>query len=99
MRLLFGVPCLNVRNLFPPLLLSAIGAYCVLRMPKQPTRVQQLFMLAVAGLCFFVGLVVPAPPGFPPDTHIPPPPPGAAFSRRLRVVVLSVSIRTHTSSF
>jgi len=29
--------------------------------PKQPTRVQQLFMLVVAGLCFVLGLVLLAP--------------------------------------
>src|SRR5258706_341003 len=52
-----GVPWLNFLDFVPPLLLSAVGAYCVLRMPKQLTRVQQLFMLAVAGLCFFVVLV------------------------------------------
>src|SRR6267143_616949 len=56
-----GVPWLNFLDFVPPLLLSAIGAYCVLRMPKQPTRVQQLFMLAMAGLCFVVALVLAAP--------------------------------------
>jgi hypothetical protein len=30
-------------------------------MPKQPTRVQQMFMLAVAGLCLVVALVLAAP--------------------------------------
>lgn len=52
---------LNFLDFVPPLLLMAIGAYCVLRVPKQPTRVQQLFMLAVAGLCFVVALVLAAP--------------------------------------
>src|SRR6266481_4923079 len=31
----------------PPLLMIGVAGYCVLRMPKQPTRVQQMFMLAV----------------------------------------------------
>jgi NADH-quinone oxidoreductase subunit H len=56
-----GVPWLNFLDFVPPLLLMAIGAYCVLRVPKQPTRVQQLFMLAVAGLCFVIALVFAAP--------------------------------------
>jgi hypothetical protein len=39
----------------------AIAVYCVMRAPKQPVRVQQLFMLAVAGFCFVVALVLAAP--------------------------------------
>jgi NADH-quinone oxidoreductase subunit H len=56
-----GVPWLNFLDYVPPLLLIAIGAYSVLRVTKQPTQVQQLFMLAVAGLCFVVALVLAAP--------------------------------------
>jgi NADH-quinone oxidoreductase subunit H len=56
-----SVRWLNFLDFFPTLLLVAIGAYCVMRTPKQPTRVQQMFMLAVAGLCFVVGLVLLAP--------------------------------------
>ncbi len=56
-----NVGWLNFLDFVPPLLLMAIGAYCVLRVPKQPTRVQQFFMLAVAGLCFVVALVLAAP--------------------------------------
>jgi NADH-quinone oxidoreductase subunit H len=56
-----GVPWLNFLDFLPPLLMVAVGAYCVVRVPKQPTRVQQLFMLAVAGLFFLVALVLAAP--------------------------------------
>jgi NADH-quinone oxidoreductase subunit H len=56
-----GFHLLNFLDFVPTLLMVAIAAYCVVRMPKQPTRVQQLFMLAVAGLCFVVGLVLLAP--------------------------------------
>jgi NADH-quinone oxidoreductase subunit H len=56
-----GIPWLNFLDFVPPLLLIAVGAYCVVRVAKQPTRVQQLFMLAVAGLCFVVALVLAAP--------------------------------------
>src|SRR6266852_5399555 len=56
-----GVPWLNFLDFVPSLLLVAIGVYCVQRVPKQPTRVQQIFMLAVAGLCIVVALVLAAP--------------------------------------
>jgi NADH-quinone oxidoreductase subunit H len=52
---------LNFLDFAPPLLMIAIAVYCVMRAPKQPVRVQQLFMLAVAGFCFVVALVLAAP--------------------------------------
>ncbi len=52
---------LNFIDFLPPLMIVAIGVYCLMRTPKQPARVQQLFMLAVAGLCFAVALVLAAP--------------------------------------
>jgi NADH-quinone oxidoreductase subunit H len=52
---------LNFIDFFPPLLTAVIGVYCLMRTPKQPARVQQLFMLAVAGLCFAVAAVLAAP--------------------------------------
>jgi NADH-quinone oxidoreductase subunit H len=45
----------------PAALMLAVAAYCVYRAPKQPVRVQKLFMLAVAGLCAVVGLALAAP--------------------------------------
>jgi NADH-quinone oxidoreductase subunit H len=56
-----AVRWLNFLDFVPPLLMTAVGAYCVARVSKQPTRVQQMFMLAVAGLCFVVALVLAAP--------------------------------------
>jgi NADH-quinone oxidoreductase subunit H len=56
-----GVRWLNFLDFLPPLLVMAIGAYCLLRAPKQPSRVQQLFMVVVAGLCFVVALVLAGP--------------------------------------
>src|SRR5216683_1082098 len=56
-----NVRWLNFLDHLPPLLLMVIAGYCVLRMPKQPTRVQQMSMLAVAGLCLVVGLVLVVP--------------------------------------
>ena len=48
-------------DVLPPLLMVVIGVYCLIRTPKQPARVQQLFMLVVAGLCFALALVLAAP--------------------------------------
>ena len=56
-----GVPWLTFLDFIPALLTVAVAAYCVVRVPKQPTRVQQLFMAAVAGLCFVLALVLLAP--------------------------------------
>jgi NADH-quinone oxidoreductase subunit H len=56
-----GFHLMNSLDFVPTLLMVAVGAYCVFRVPKQPTRVQQLFMVAVAGLCFVVGLALLAP--------------------------------------
>ena len=56
-----NVRWMNFMDFLAPLLMIGIAGYCVLRMPKQPTRVQQIFMLAVAGLCFVVALVLAAP--------------------------------------
>jgi len=52
---------LNFIDFLPPLLMVGVGAYCVMRTPKQPARVQQMFMLAVAGMCFAVAVVLAAP--------------------------------------
>jgi len=64
-----SVHWLNFLDFVPPLLMAAVGAYCVIRVPKQPTRVQQMFMLAVAGLCFVVALVLAAPLAGAPVLH------------------------------
>jgi NADH-quinone oxidoreductase subunit H len=56
-----GLNGLDLLDLLPPLLILAVAAYCILRVPRQPTRVQQVFMLVVAGLCFVVALVLVGP--------------------------------------
>jgi NADH-quinone oxidoreductase subunit H len=56
-----GVPWLNFLDFIPGLLMVAVAAYCMMRAPKQPTRVQQLFMVVVAGLCFVMALALFAP--------------------------------------
>jgi NADH-quinone oxidoreductase subunit H len=52
---------LNFLDFLPPFLMIVVGVYCLLRTPKQPARVQQMFMLAVAGFCFAGALVLGAP--------------------------------------
>src|SRR2546427_2377421 len=59
-----GVHWLNFLDFVPALLILAVGAYCVVRVPKQPTRVQQLFMLVVAGPFFPRSVVLGRPPRF-----------------------------------
>ena len=51
----------DILDFFPPLLIFAIAAYCVMRAPKQPVPVQKLFMLAVAGLCFLLAIILLVP--------------------------------------
>ncbi len=69
-----SVPWLNFLDFTPPLLMLAIAGYSALRAPKQPVRVQQLFMLAVAGLCVLVAgalalPLIPAMQGLKPAIH------------------------------
>ena len=52
---------LNFLDFLPPLSMMVIGFYCLVRTPKQPVRVQRLFMFMIAGLCFGVALVLAAP--------------------------------------
>ncbi|HXY24895.1 MAG TPA: complex I subunit 1 family protein [Candidatus Acidoferrum sp.] len=52
---------LNFLDFFPALMMFLIGVYCVMRAPKQPAKVQTLFMLAVAGLCFVLAFILVAP--------------------------------------
>src|SRR5213079_1175855 len=56
-----GFHWLNFLDFVPLLLMVVIGVYFVQRVPKQPMRVQQIFMLSGAGLCFVLGLMLLAP--------------------------------------
>ena len=60
-----GVRLFNFLDYLPPVLMIGVAGYCLLRTPKQPSRVQQLFMLAVAGLCLALALVLLAPVALP----------------------------------
>ncbi|MBZ5660587.1 MAG: NADH-quinone oxidoreductase subunit H [Acidobacteriia bacterium] len=73
-----GTPAFNFLDYFPSALMIFVGAYCLYRAPKQPVKVQQLFMM-VLGLAFFgVALILAAPligrvndmlPGLKPGLH------------------------------
>lgn len=51
----------NFLDYFPMLLMLLIGGYSLYRAPKQPVAVQKMVMVAVAGLCFVLALVLAAP--------------------------------------
>ena len=56
-----GTSLFNFLDFFPPLLLLLIAGYCLYRAPKQPVAVQKMFMVAVAGLCALLALILFAP--------------------------------------
>jgi NADH-quinone oxidoreductase subunit H len=51
----------NFLDYFPMLLMLLIAGYSLYRAPKQPVAVQKLVMVAVAGLCFAIAVVLAAP--------------------------------------
>jgi NADH-quinone oxidoreductase subunit H len=59
-----GTPAFNFLDGLPPLLMLGVGGYCFYRAPKQPVKVQSLFMLAV-GLLFVVVAIILAVPLIP----------------------------------
>jgi NADH-quinone oxidoreductase subunit H len=73
-----GTPALNFLDGLPPLLMALVGGYCFYRAPKQPVKVQSLFMVAVGLLMFVAALILAAPlvpavanllPGLKPGLH------------------------------
>jgi len=42
----------------PPLLMLLLGGYCFYRTPRQPAKVQQVFLVAVGLLCLLLGVVL-----------------------------------------
>lgn len=52
-----NVHWLNWIDFLPPLVIAAVGAYCIYRAGKQPVKVQVWFMWAVALGCFAVAFV------------------------------------------
>jgi NADH-quinone oxidoreductase subunit H len=73
-----GTPAFNFLDYFPTVLLLGVGAYCFYRAPKQPVKVQSLFMVAVGLLMIVAAVILAAPlvpavsnllPGLRPGLH------------------------------
>jgi NADH-quinone oxidoreductase subunit H len=73
-----GTPAFNFLDYVPSLLMLVVGGYCFYRAPKQPVKVQQLFMVAVGLLMLLVAVILAAPlvpavaamlPGLKPGLH------------------------------
>jgi NADH-quinone oxidoreductase subunit H len=56
-----NVRALDVLDFVPSLLMLGVGAYCFYRAPKQPVKVQQLFMMAVALLMVVAAIILAVP--------------------------------------
>jgi NADH-quinone oxidoreductase subunit H len=73
-----GTPAFNFLDFAPTVLMLAVGAYCFYRAPKQPVKVQQLFMVAVGLLMIVAAIILAVPlvpavnemaPGMKPGLH------------------------------
>jgi len=73
-----GTPAFNFLDYFPSVLMLFVGAYCFYRAPKQPVKVQQMFMVVVGLGLLFVAAILAAPlsgrvsellPGLKPGLH------------------------------
>jgi len=56
-----GTPAFNFLDYAPSVLMLAVGAYCFYRAPKQPVKVQQLFMMVVGLGLLLVAVVLALP--------------------------------------
>lgn len=56
-----GTRALDILDYLPSLLMLGLGAYCFYRAPKQPVKVQQLFMMVVGLLMMFAAIVLALP--------------------------------------
>jgi NADH-quinone oxidoreductase subunit H len=56
-----GTPAFNFLDGVPTLLMIVVGLYCFYRAPKQPVKVQSMFMVAVGLLMLFLALVLAVP--------------------------------------
>jgi NADH-quinone oxidoreductase subunit H len=65
-----GAPLFNFLDGLPPLLMLGIAGYCFYRAPKQPVKVQKMFMAAVGLLCGALALVLAAPLVAPADSIV-----------------------------
>jgi NADH-quinone oxidoreductase subunit H len=73
-----GTPALDFLDWVPSALMLFVGAYCLYRAPKQPVKVQQMFMVVLGLLIIGVGGILAVPmssrvaamlPGLKPGLH------------------------------
>src|SRR3984885_6235062 len=73
-----GTPAFNFLDGFPSLLMLLVSGYCFYRAPKQPVKVQSMFMVAVGLLLIVAAIVLALPlvpavnnmlPGLKPGLH------------------------------
>jgi NADH-quinone oxidoreductase subunit H len=73
-----SMPVFNFLDYFPTALMVFVGAYCLYRAPKQPVKVQQMFMVVLGLGMFLVGAILATPligrvndllPGLKPGLH------------------------------
>jgi NADH-quinone oxidoreductase subunit H len=56
-----GTPAFSLLDGLPSLLMLAVAGYCFYRVPKQPVKVQQMFLAAVGALFILVAGILAAP--------------------------------------
>jgi NADH-quinone oxidoreductase subunit H len=73
-----GTPAFNFLDGLPSVLMLVVGGYCFYRAPKQPVKVQKLFMVAVGLLMILAAIILAVPlipavgtmlPGLKPGLH------------------------------
>ena len=56
-----GTPAFHFLDFLPSVLMLGVGGYCFYRAPKQPVKVQNMFMIAVGLLFVLVAIILLAP--------------------------------------
>jgi hypothetical protein len=56
-----GTPAFNFLDGLPSVLMMGVGGYCFYRAPKQPVKVQKLFMVAVGLLMILAAIILAVP--------------------------------------
>jgi len=65
-----GTPAFNFLDFVPSLLMLGVAGYCFYRAPKQPVKVQSIFLATVGALIILVAIILLAPLVAPPGTFV-----------------------------
>ncbi len=65
-----GTPAFHFLDFFPTVLMLGVGGYCFYRAPKQPVKVQSMFMVAVGLLFLLLSGILLAPVLAPADSLV-----------------------------